>query len=97
MLRQRTALFLLKAYWRSALVVLTPLVLLPLPITSPVASTRCAYVILIMAVYWMLDLLPLAVTSLLPMALFPMLGVLSSEATSMCYLKGGCVLFIGGS
>lgn len=39
---------------------------------------RCAYVILLMATYWMLELLPLAITSLLPVVLLPLLGVEST-------------------
>ncbi len=86
----------LSTYWKPLLVVLTPFVLLPLPVLSPAPSSYCAYIILIMGVFWVFEALPLAVTSLIPIAVLPMLGVLSSDATSMCYLKGGCVLFLGG-
>lgn len=36
---------------------------------------RCAYVILLMAIYWMTEAIPLAVTSFLPIVLFPLFGV----------------------
>ena len=37
-----------------------------------------------MALYWMLDLLPLAITALIPVAMFPLLGILgTSEVTRM--------------
>jgi len=59
--------------------------------------TRCAYVAIIMAIYWMLELLPLPVTSLIPVALFPLLGVLSTQEVSMCYMKDTCMLYVGGN
>lgn len=38
----------------------------------------CAYVLLIMSVYWMTEALPLPVTSLIPIVAFPFFGVLST-------------------
>ncbi len=38
----------------------------------------CAYVLILMAVYWMTTALPLPVTSLIPLIAFPMFGVLST-------------------
>ena len=40
-----------------------------------------------MAVYWTLELLPLPVTSLLPVVLFPILGVSDTNSTAMIYMK----------
>ena len=40
-----------------------------------------------MAVYWTLELLPLPVTSLLPVVLFPLLGVSDTNSTAMVYMK----------
>lgn len=42
----------------------------------------CAYVIILMAVYWCTEALPLAVTALLPAVLFPLFGVMQSEDVS---------------
>jgi di/tricarboxylate transporter len=38
----------------------------------------CAYVLLLMAVYWITAALPLPVTSLIPLIAFPLFGVLST-------------------
>ena len=43
--------------------------------------------VLVMAVYWTLELLPLPVTSLLPVVLFPILGVSDTNSTAMIYMK----------
>ena len=39
---------------------------------------KCAYVMVIMAVFWVTEALPLAITSLIPVALLPILGKLYS-------------------
>jgi hypothetical protein len=44
----------------------------------------------------MLELLPLPVTALIPVAVFPMLGIMSTNETAMCYMKDTCMLYLGG-
>lgn len=44
-----------------------------------VQEAACAYVIALMAVYWCTEVLPLAVTALLPTILFPALGIMQSK------------------
>ena len=39
----------------------------------------CAYTILIMAVYWICECLPLAITSLIPVVLLPLTGTIHAE------------------
>ena len=39
---------------------------------------KCAYVIILMAIYWMVEAIPLAITSFLPVILFPLFGVEST-------------------
>ena len=41
-------------------------------------SLRCAYTILLMAVYWLTEALPLPITSMIPMVLLPLLGIMST-------------------
>lgn len=40
-----------------------------------------------MAIYWVCEVIPLAVTALLPIALFPIIGILDSKAIAKEYLN----------
>ncbi|XP_069002252.1 solute carrier family 13 member 2 isoform X2 [Embiotoca jacksoni] len=49
-----------------------------------------------MALFWCTECMPLAVTALLPVVLFPMMGIMKAGAVSIEYLKDSNMLFIGG-
>ncbi|XP_064023976.1 Na(+)/dicarboxylate cotransporter 3 isoform X3 [Pogoniulus pusillus] len=57
---------------------------------------RCLYVILLMALYWCTEALPLAVTALLPIVLFPFLGILPSNKVCPQYFLDTNFLFLSG-
>lgn len=57
---------------------------------------RCLYVILLMALYWCTEALPLAVTALLPIVLFPFLGILPSSKVCSQYFLDTNFLFLSG-
>lgn len=42
-------------------------------------EAKCGFVIILMALYWCTECVPLAVTALLPVILFPMMGILESS------------------
>ncbi|XP_077984277.1 Na(+)/citrate cotransporter-like [Glandiceps talaboti] len=87
---------ILWAFKSTLVIILTPIVLCPLPILVPTPAAKCGYAIGIMAMYWITEVVPLAVTALLPMVLFPTLGVLTMKETCAKYLSETNMLFVGG-
>ncbi|VDM54804.1 unnamed protein product [Angiostrongylus costaricensis] len=49
-----------------------------------------------MAVYWMTEVLPLAVTAMLPVVLFPLTGVMTCHDVAQQFINDTNFLFIGG-
>lgn len=74
------------------------LLFLALPAPSGLSDDgwRTAAVAVLMAVWWMTEALPIPATALLPLALFPTLGVLSAPAASAPYANELIFLFMGG-
>ena len=58
--------------------------------------TRMAAVTVWMAVWWLTEVVHLAVTALLPMILMPILGIADSKTTAFQYMDPIIFLFIGG-
>uniref|UniRef100_F7CIW7 Solute carrier family 13 member 3 n=1 Tax=Macaca mulatta TaxID=9544 RepID=F7CIW7_MACMU len=88
-----------KKVWsaRRLLVLLfTPLVLLPVVFALPPKEGRCLFIILLMAVYWCTEALPLSVTALLPIVLFPFMGILPSNKVCPQYFLDTNFLFLSG-
>jgi len=50
---------------------------------------KCAYAVLVIGVFWVTEAMPLAVTSLLPVFLFPVLGVVPVQIICASYFKVG--------
>ncbi|MBE0649482.1 MAG: SLC13/DASS family transporter [Bacteroidales bacterium] len=60
------------------------------------AVTATLAVALLMAVWWIFEVVPLAITSLLPIFLFPMLGIMDGKTVSSVYFNDIIFLFVGG-
>ncbi len=73
------------------------LLLLAFPIDPANApASRMAAVALLMAIWWVSDAIPLFATALIPLALFPLLGIMEGREAAPVYFNTTIVLFIGG-
>ncbi len=61
-----------------------------------VPASRLAAVALLMAIWWVTDAIPLFATALLPLVLYPLLGIMSGHDTAPIYFNSTIVLFLGG-
>ncbi len=72
------------------------LLLLPLPSGMSPEARAVAAVAALMAVWWISEALPMAVTALVPIVAFPLLGVMSTAKTTGGYANHLIYLFLGG-
>uniref|UniRef100_A0A803XQK1 Solute carrier family 13 member 4 n=1 Tax=Meleagris gallopavo TaxID=9103 RepID=A0A803XQK1_MELGA len=77
------------------LVVLIPLLLLPLPLSYPCSEASCAYVLIVTAVYWVSEAVPLGAAALIPAFLYPLFGVMKSSEVAAEYFKNTTLLLMG--
>lgn len=70
--------------------------LLPPPATVSEHAHLLSAVAVLMAVWWMTEALPVAVTALLPLALFPFLGIATAGEVAPSYGNNLIWLFFGG-
>nr|AKN21486.1 slc13a-7 [Schmidtea mediterranea] len=89
------ALMYVKLYWETLVIILVPLLLLPLVISGN-KPMQCAYVVLVVAIFWITEVLNLPVTSLIPIVLFPTFGILTPKMIAACYMKDVSIMLIGG-
>lgn len=72
-----------------------PLLLLPLLYMEDHLKSHCAYVVGVVGLYWIIEPIPLGATSLIPIVLLPMLGVLTTERTCQLYMNDTNIMFVG--
>ena len=73
------------------------LLLLAFPVDAAnVPASGLAAVVSLMAIWWVSNALPLFVTAILPLVLFPLLGIMSGNDVAPVYFNGTIVLFLGG-
>lgn len=69
-----------------------PLLFSPLLFFGP--PFRCAFCILLLSSFWIVEVVPIGITSLLPIFLFPVLSIVSAKDICQNYFKDSIVLFI---
>lgn len=77
-----------------AMALLAPLLPLPTGMSQP--ALMVAAMVAWMALWWMSEAVPLAVTALLPLALFPLLSISDLEPVAANYANPLIFLFLGG-
>ena len=77
-------------------VFLLVLLLIPLPAGVPPEAMHVAAITALMATWWITEAIPIAATSLLPIVLFPLLGVMDGSAVTIAYGNHLVFLFMGG-
>ena len=59
-------------------------------------QTKVACVALVMAMWWVLEVLPLGVTALVPVIVFPFMNIMSAKQVAPIYMSSILMVFIGG-
>lgn len=77
------------------LAVAIPIILLPLPLIAQDDVATFAYCLLIIASFWVLEIINIFVTALLPMVLLPICGIIEPSVLSKQYWPDTCMLFMG--
>ena len=72
------------------------LLLVPTPTGLDPAAWRTAAIGLLMAAWWITEALPIAATALVPLALFPLLGITDIDGAARPYANPLIFLFMGG-
>ena len=70
--------------------------LAPFLLSMPREARNTLAVTVLMAAWWMTVAIPIPATSLLPLVLFPLLGILPSGTTAANYANNNIFLFMGG-
>jgi len=78
------------------LIVFLIILWMPQPEGMTESGQRLLGVVLLMAIWWMGEGTSITVTALLPLVLFPLLGILSSKETAPNYTNHLVFLFLGG-
>ncbi len=80
----------------AGLLVFVVILLLPVPEGLSEAAWKTAAVTLLMGIWWISEAIPISVTALLPIVLFPILGIISVSESTSPYANPLIFLFMGG-
>lgn len=80
----------------TGVVLFLSLLFTPTPEGMPVEAQRLAAVAALMAIWWITEAVPIPATSIVPMFLFPLLGIMPSARTTASYGDQLIYLYMGG-
>lgn len=78
-------------------IVFVVMLMLPAPDGLPAEAWRTAAVVALMAIWWITEALPIYATAMLPLVLFPMLGIADIATAAAPYGNPIVFLFLGGA
>jgi len=82
--------------WGGLAIFLT-LLLIPAPAGISPLAWRTAALVVLMAIWWMTEALPLTATALVPFLAFPLMGVMTANETAAAYYSPILFLVLGGA
>ncbi len=80
----------------TGLVLFAAILIAPAPGGMPPAAKRMAAVVVLMALWWITEAIDIAVTALVPIAAYPLLGIMPSSKVAPHYTNHLIFLYIGG-
>lgn len=72
------------------------ILLLPRPVALSLEGDRTLAVAALMVFWWVSEAVPIAATALIPLAFFPLLGIMESKDVAPSYGDNVIFLFMGG-
>ena len=84
------------ALW-GGLALFIALLMLPPPGGMPLPAWRTTAIVVLMAIWWMSQALPLTATALIPVLAFPLLGIMSATDSAASYYSPILFLVLGGA
>ncbi|KAI0239554.1 Solute carrier family 13 member 5 [Lamellibrachia satsuma] len=84
----------MRLHWRTIVFLLIPVFFLPIAVVQPTQVSKAAYGVVVMAIFWATEVLPIPITALLPVVIFPVLGVMGAKELSQNYLKDRNMLIL---
>lgn len=79
-----------------ALTAFVVVLFLPTPTELPIAAKHLLAVTALMTILWVTQAIPIAATSLIPIAIYPFLGITSADDVAASYMNDSILLYLGG-
>ena len=92
---ENTQAFRKKGFWLGIFLFFT-ILLSPSPPELSSEGWIVAAIVILMAIWWATEAIPVAVTALLPLALFPLMDIVSFKEAAAPYANPNIYLFLGG-
>ncbi|XP_043943262.1 solute carrier family 13 member 1 [Protopterus annectens] len=64
-------------------------------VTELHTEAECAYVLFVVAIFWLVEAMPLAITALIPALMFPLFGIMKASTVANSYFRDFHLLLIG--